>query len=176
MTDPELSNDDPPSELQERVRALWFASDVPSAARHATLERIAAAPRYASVSHRLMRRAPLALLAASLLAVVATRIWQQVARPSRDVTPVELELLLPGPTAQSVTVLGDFNGWDRRGVPLRHLPGTHRWSVTLELSGGRHEYGYLVDGTRWVLDPFAPQAGHDAVDATNVVLVANPSP
>lgn len=59
------------------------------------------------------------------------------------------------PNAQRVTLAGDFNGWSRSATPLEDVAGSGQWSVELVLAPGRHEYVFIVDGERWVADPFA---------------------
>jgi len=58
-------------------------------------------------------------------------------------------------TARSVALVGDFNGWTKGVTPLS--PGGRKgaWVVSVPLALGRHEYAFIVDGTRWVADPFA---------------------
>jgi 1,4-alpha-glucan branching enzyme len=64
-----------------------------------------------------------------------------------------VNFLLQAPTARSVSLVGDFNGWD----PTKH-PMTQgfdkSWSITLELKHGHHRYAFLVDGVL-SLDPRA---------------------
>jgi 1,4-alpha-glucan branching enzyme len=57
------------------------------------------------------------------------------------------------PGAESVTLTGDFNGWDPDANPLRRTPDG-RWMASLELHHGHHQYLFLVDGTP-TLDPNA---------------------
>jgi 1,4-alpha-glucan branching enzyme len=57
------------------------------------------------------------------------------------------------PGAKSVTLTGDFNGWDPAANPLRRTPDG-RWMAGLELPHGHHQYLFLVDGTP-TLDPNA---------------------
>lgn len=50
--------------------------------------------------------------------------------------------------ADSIHVVGDFNGWDERATPLRQTESG--WMVSLELDSGRaYEYRYLVNGSEW---------------------------
>lgn len=50
--------------------------------------------------------------------------------------------------ADSIYVVGDFNGWDERATPLRQTESG--WMVSLELEAGRaYEYRYLLNGTEW---------------------------
>jgi len=55
------------------------------------------------------------------------------------------------PTAKSVEIVGDFNGW-RPSVMIRSVDGW--WRVQIELTHGHHQYRFLVDGQP-MLDPNA---------------------
>jgi 1,4-alpha-glucan branching enzyme len=57
------------------------------------------------------------------------------------------------PGAESVTLAGDFNGWDPVATSMRRAPDG-RWMASLELHHGHHQYLFLVDGTP-KLDPNA---------------------
>lgn len=60
--------------------------------------------------------------------------------------------------AQSVSVVGEFNGWGAEDLPMTQVtPGV--WEATVPLPPGRHVYAYLVDDTLLVADPRAPKAG-----------------
>jgi len=56
------------------------------------------------------------------------------------------------PAARTVTLAGDFNGWDAVALPLRKDAGG-RWKRTVRLAPGTYQYKFVVDGTRWVEDP-----------------------
>ena len=86
----------------------------------------------------------------------------------RGRTLVQFVLFAPG--AKSVTVVGDFNDWDAAATPLLASRGV--WSVAVPLQPGRHRYGFVVDGTRWLADPAAPPARDDDFGSpTSVVTV-----
>ena len=72
------------------------------------------------------------------------------------------------PEAQSVTITGNFNGWDPQGLPLRRA-GNGLWTLTIPLKPGRYEYMYRVDG-RWVTDPLAAEFSPDGFGDENAVL------
>jgi len=55
------------------------------------------------------------------------------------------------PGAKTVTLTGDFNGWDRAATPMHRTPDG-RWMVNLELHHGHHRYLFVVDG-KPTLDP-----------------------
>ena len=55
------------------------------------------------------------------------------------------------PLAQSVYIVGDFNGWDSTAHPMRRgVDGS--WSIQVQLTHGHHRYRFLVDD-KPVLDP-----------------------
>jgi hypothetical protein len=58
------------------------------------------------------------------------------------------------PGASSVAIVGDFNRWDVKAHQLTAAK-TDVWTVSLPLTAGRHEYAFVIDGTRWVADPAA---------------------
>jgi 1,4-alpha-glucan branching enzyme len=82
---------------------------------------------------------------------------------------VVVRLVLIEPTARSVAIVGDFNGWDPSGSQLERLPDGV-WTTTLALPAGRYHYQFLVDGERWVADPLAQETTFDGFDAQNSVL------
>lgn len=54
--------------------------------------------------------------------------------------------------AQSVYLVGDFNGWDAAATPMSRLK-SGEFKITLELEPGReYEYRYLIDGRVWEND------------------------
>jgi 1,4-alpha-glucan branching enzyme len=54
--------------------------------------------------------------------------------------------------ANKVTVVGDFNGWDRESTPMKRLKNGD-FTVTMELEKGRdYHFRYLIDGQRWEND------------------------
>ncbi len=55
------------------------------------------------------------------------------------------------PDATSVSLIGDFNGWNPNSLPMqRRVDGW--WSIQVPLTHGHHQYLFLVDGTP-TLDP-----------------------
>ena len=62
-------------------------------------------------------------------------------------------------TAQSVHLVGDFNGWDEASHPMRRqVDGS--WFLQVQLTHGHHSYRFLVDGEP-MLDPRATGTGRD---------------
>lgn len=59
--------------------------------------------------------------------------------------------------AQTVYLVGDFNGWDPTATPMSRLK-SGEFKVTLDLETGReYEYRYLIDGRLWENDWAADQ-------------------
>jgi 1,4-alpha-glucan branching enzyme len=56
------------------------------------------------------------------------------------------------PEAKGVTIVGDFNNWNREATPMRRLKNGD-FTVTLNLETGReYRFKYLIDGKRWEND------------------------
>src|SRR5581483_8961174 len=104
------------------------------------------------------RRGAVVLRAFAAAAVVVLAIGSVIAYRLRS-EPVGtiVQFALPVPTAHQVVVVGDFNHWDTHATPLRRTEsGT--WRAAVRLKPGAHVYSFVVDGTRWMPDPTAPQA------------------
>ncbi len=87
-------------------------------------------------------------------------------------TPAAVQFVLLAPQAHTVSLAGDFNGWDAAHTPLRRAP-SGLWSVDVPLAPGRYTYVFVVDGRRFVPDPSAPRAaGDDFGTPSSVVTVA----
>ena|SRR5438045_1744656 len=80
-------------------------------------------------------------------------------------------------SARSVALVGDFNGWNP-GLDALEASGNHgAWSISIRLAPGRHEYAFMVDGNRWVADPFG-DAVNDEFDTKSsaIQLASDASP
>jgi 1,4-alpha-glucan branching enzyme len=73
------------------------------------------------------------------------------------------------PQAHSVSLIGDFNGWQPAAHPMTRMPDGG-WSIRMELPHGHHQYVFLVDGVP-TLDPNAMGKVHNERKET-VSLVA----
>jgi 1,4-alpha-glucan branching enzyme len=49
------------------------------------------------------------------------------------------------PHAESVRLVGGFNGWDLAATPMQRMPDGC-WMASLELHHEHHQYLFLVDG------------------------------
>lgn len=88
-------------------------------------------------------------------------------------TPTLVRLVVVEPEATAVAVAGDFNGWNPSFTPLQPLAGG-AWAVTLPLQPGRYEYMFVVNGTDWIVDPFASEHTDDGFGSQNAVLDVRP--
>lgn len=72
--------------------------------------------------------------------------------------------------ADSIYVVGDFNGWDERATPLRQTESG--WMVSVELEAGRaYEYRYLVNGVDWHNDWQADGYARNAYGGDNSLVI-----
>lgn len=74
------------------------------------------------------------------------------------------------PTAKQVTLVGEFNHWDKSATPLSQVPGKDLWVAEVKLQPGRYQYAFFVDGKEWVPDPYAPPAPGDDFGQPNSVV------
>jgi len=66
---------------------------------------------------------------------------------------VKVTFELPAAGAQSVSVVGDFNDWDKDAAPLKPRKKDGVWAVSLNLPVGQtYQFKYWVDGARWEND------------------------
>lgn len=178
----------------DRAHIDRVARAVLAGAMHAPAEDLTTAPFRRGVRPRWWWGAA----AAALFMVVLTRPWRPddaqrradsaLAVGSRDASKpgdtavmsgrtseerggtVRFEFTLPG-SAQEVSLVGDFNGWDTDATPMVREGSGKTWSARIPLQPGRHEYAFVVDGQRWVVDPLAPQVPDAGFGPTNAVVV-----
>src|SRR2546423_654374 len=141
-------------------------------------------------SKRVIRVSPLAAmaLAAGLGAVVAlssiaigTRIGSRAAvtaQATRTAAPADtvqlVRFVFVDSRASRVELVGDFNEWARGSTALKLSGAPGVWAVSVALTPGRHEYAFIVNGTRWVADPLAIKTSDDFGTESSVIRVAPP--
>lgn len=146
---------------------------------------------------RTLRVSPLAGLAAAaaLLAAVSLGAYRVATRsaPEQVATaePLELtpvanygdwtaaEMPVPAtpfvyadPDAKSVSVVGAFNDWDPSRTPLTRVSDSV-WTATVPLAAGRHEYQFVIDGSRQIPDPAAAETVPTDFGDINAVIVVS---
>jgi len=118
-----------------------------------------------------------ALAAAAVLALLLGRhapapepgFGTQARSAARDSVFVRFVLYAPG--ARRVAVAGTFNQWDRGAALLVPAGTSGVWTTTLALPVGQHQYAFVVDGARWVVDPAAPAVDDGFGRRNSVVAV-----
>jgi 1,4-alpha-glucan branching enzyme len=83
----------------------------------------------------------------------------------------EVRFEIVAPAAHRVFLAGDFNDWDPAGRRMiRTSNGEGRFVSLVELSPGRYEYRYVVDGV-WTCCPQAPRVINPCGSENSVVDV-----
>ena len=77
--------------------------------------------------------------------------------------------------ASRVELVGDFNEWAKGTTQLSRSAAPGVWSVSVPLSPGRHEYAFIINGSRWVADPFAAKSSDDFGTESSVIRVETPA-
>lgn len=133
---------------------------------------------------RTLHLSPLAglAMAASLAAIVsvstfaaarssATAPAPTVAQVTHDTVNV-VRFVFVG-QAKTVSLVGDFNAWGAQPVALTPTGSNGTWTASVPLPSGRHEYAFIVDGQRWVADPFAPTTSDEFNTNSSIITVGS---
>ena len=78
---------------------------------------------------------------------------------------VYVQFRLEAPRARQVALAGTFTGWQPSLTLDETEPGV--WTALVPLHPGVHDYVFVVDGSRWMPDPHAPQQVDDSFGGTN---------
>ena len=114
-----------------------------------------------------------ALVAAAVivaLAIPVQRLWHasvehaMAERADAAGQKVLVQFRLQASDATDVRLAGSFTGWRPEYELHQTAPGL--WTITLPLSPGVHDYAFVIDGRRWVTDPFAVSV-QDGFGGTN---------
>jgi hypothetical protein len=95
----------------------------------------------------------------------------QAAQPARSDTVQLVRFVFVDPRAASVELVGDFNEWARGTTQLKRSGAPGVWAVSVPLSPGRHEYAFIINGSRWVADPLAVKSTDDFGTESSVIRV-----
>jgi len=74
---------------------------------------------------------------------------------------------------QTVAVAGTFNNWSRSAHLLQTADG-RTWRLTVPVPVGNHQYKFVLDGERWVIDPRNPRTADDGGGNVNSLLFVAP--
>ncbi|HWH51731.1 MAG TPA: hypothetical protein VN651_09350 [Gemmatimonadaceae bacterium] len=89
--------------------------------------------------------------------------------------PIPHQFVLSVRGAKRVSVVGDFNEWNRASAPMTRSADGSLWSTTIPVLPGRHMYGYIVDDSLFMLDPSEPKGRDPDLGAEgSVVIVGRP--
>lgn len=166
---------DPSRDEVARVAARAVLASAPAARATTWVKRAAAMLTIATLSALLLQRGattPTNGVAGALVdelspTVTVSRVLATRARP--------IMFELHAPTARSVQVLGDFNGWARNASRMQR--GTDgEWRLTTLLPPGRYVYAFLVDGRRFVPDPTRDRIEDRDFGVTGSELVVGEAP
>lgn len=72
--------------------------------------------------------------------------------------------------AESVAVAGDFSRWEPIPLTRRDANGRALWTGLIAVPRGEHRYMFVLDGERWVTDPFATAVRDDGFGNRNAIL------
>jgi serine protease AprX len=81
-----------------------------------------------------------------------------------------ITFLLHEHNAESVYVLGSWNGWQAPGLRASAIRTTIWQAHHRPLAPGRYTYKYLIDGLRWLDDPSHPHKSEDGFGGFNSIL------
>jgi hypothetical protein len=119
-------------------------------------------------------------VALSTLAV-GSRAWKHGATPEvtasatsaaiRSDTVNLVRFVFVDSNARRVELVGDFNEWAKGTTQLKPSGAPGVWTVSVPLSPGRHEYAFIINGSRWVADPLAVKSSDDFGTESSVIRV-----
>jgi 1,4-alpha-glucan branching enzyme len=133
-----------------------------------------------------VRLSPLHGLAAAAACIALTLLGGQLVRSltgaddrlaatARSDTVHVVRFVLIDPAALSVSLVGDFNAWEK-GATRLSAGDNGAWIASIPLRAGRHEYAFIVegpDGEEWVADPFARTVRDEFDTESSVIMVGN---
>jgi hypothetical protein len=167
------------ADFDARVMAAVRTGPAPAISPARRIWNLAATPRTVHLSPI----AGLALAAGLLMAVVAigrerdvamlpTASSSAAATQIRSDTVRLVQFVFVSQDAKSVSLVGDFNDWNKEKTPL-HEGADGLWTVSVPLPNGRHQYAFMVNGERWMLDPSAPTAVENSYGTPNSVVTVS---
>ena len=73
--------------------------------------------------------------------------------------------------AQSVTVTGEFNKWNKESFSLNDHDGDGVWEGSFYIEPGRYTYFFVVNNSKWYSDPKASEFEDDGFGGKNSVII-----
>ncbi|PIX15006.1 MAG: hypothetical protein COZ72_04595 [Elusimicrobia bacterium CG_4_8_14_3_um_filter_50_9] len=103
-------------------------------------------------------------------------LWvkDRIPPPSRQANGKVL-FRLDAPSAKTVFVAGEFNGWEytvsgQRAIALKKNENGV-WEASSDIPSGRYAYKYVIDSYTWILDPHNPVNLDDGTGNLNSLLI-----
>jgi len=103
----------------------------------------------------------------------ANRVAATPATLSKSDTVQLVRFVLVDRQASSVQLVGDFNEWTKGATRLSPTGAPGVWAAAVALTPGRHEYAFIVDGKRWVIDPLAVKSSDEFGTESSVIRVGS---
>jgi hypothetical protein len=154
-----------------------YARSRPNAARWWKTERVIRLSPLGAVA----LAAGISMFVALSTLAVGTRTWRRVATPDatasagsaaiRSDTVNLVRFVFVDSNARRVELVGDFNEWAKGTTQLKPSGAPGVWTVSVPLSPGRHEYAFIINGSRWVADPLAVKSSDDFGTESSVIRV-----
>lgn len=134
------------------------------------------APRRWSMRPAVAVAAALGCMAVGAAATAVATGTMRLERPPQvaAATAPRVRFTLTAPSATTVSIVGDFNGWTDGSLPMRRSSDGRTWEIEVPLAPGRYAYSFVVDG-RLERDPRAPQAGGDDFGSPSSIVMVRGS-
>ena len=130
-----------------------------------------AAPRLEirSKTRRIRKAWGLPLLAAAAAAILAF-VWF-VPTMAGGSDKVVVRFMVAEPAARSVNLVGDFTNWKDKGYAMHPDASGRLWEIDVPLERGKvYLYNFIVDGTKWTVDPSAIEKVDDGFGGSSALL------
>jgi hypothetical protein len=133
-------------------------------------------------------------IAATFAAIAAVSVWGKgdhtsgvanapaetpmvpVASGSIDKSITNYTFLLSSSSARKVSIVGDFNDWDKQGTPMTRASTDGVWSVTIPLRVGSYAFQFVVDDSVRLTDPRLPSVVDEFGTANSFVTIGPREP
>lgn len=152
--------------LRRVARSAWTAQEI----------RLRVRPVYALAAAAVLAAIMVsggALLAGSFQTFDAQSVRSAAAPVSVPAGPVYVQFRLEAGTASNVALAGSFSDWQPTHGMQQSVDGV--WTILVPLQPGVHDYGFVIDGERWVPDPYAPQVDDGFGGVNSRLTVLTPS-
>ena len=80
----------------------------------------------------------------------------------------EVDFELEDDEATKVSLVGNFNNWNKNTNPMKKEDGI--WKCSLKLKPGKHEYQFVVNDTDWIVDPKSENNVNNKYEGKNSII------